>query len=1016
MQATRRPASRLASAASFPGVVAILLALAASLLLAAPARAANPEPPVFYHLRQGVTFYVVNPSGKDFTVDLDLKDLNIYCQGAQTALVKVYGPEGEVAVDDEIPDDGIVNGGYDQAWAGWDHEQWARAGLRDLGAEALFRSDAFSDPRKVEKIRGTVRSYKVKGTKPGVYQVQVVGCDDHFLGFSTTPALKFGVCGHPDFLAGHGSQFKTTYLYVPVRPWYEQSHATCSLWLIEHHYPRTRKLTLFNGNTPLPLKDIVYETTANSMTADQAIGRVEFDAKALKPGMVLKLVNEIVPPNVPAPGVAADTGTASGGEIVSDPAEMGDFLIRVAGIPPIFCPDEETCRAIAGGTIAIPDGPAVSFAWQKELWDAVKNLKKEDFVVTPGAGAWSTISKEELAKIQVHLWNSGSRPEDVDAAITKVHAALAAGPFNLAKLLDGPTFDGLNIDDLAVFYLMPFKGNALHQNKALRNIITMALIRQWYRYRAGEVIYDDGELNIAYAQGFHWDNWEPVWCMKNDLDPAVLKAFQKGATAIAQRMFYANGLELVLSNGRTTIPLNLYHAYLITGDERLKALSARYLDRMATALDGPHSGRSATGYFREHFSADGGYCTYPLYQLGRLYNISGDPKVYDLVDKLCKWVCYVTLPNDPKNRSYVGPTSWNARIAMSAITHTWGNGYKYIAGKSEWAARIYRYMHGNSPQFYDLADPAYEPGKAVPDCAKALVLTRLTRGVLPAAPFPGEFDKPFFEDIGAGHEFFAIRRGTYYAILYSGKRTPFWMDLSLGGSNNFNGGGIAGLSVNGVGAMVVGRVLREYGWPLQHWRDLTIPAACGELSDGRVFNTGMARNTVAWDAKAYTVKTTGECVTAPVNFVRDYAFGEKSIAATIRIVDAALDKDAFQYRSVFHPRSDFIREAWELIPVMVVKETTLTALDASGKAIGPVIEAGVDNVAAVEVNNGKGGIKITFDKPRTVKLSPAPEPHNPHPHGEGLDHVSKALQIKIADKFEIHGQSEMKYEITPFAK
>src|SRR5204863_6926084 len=142
-----------------------------------------------------------------------------------------------------------------------------------------------------------------------------------------------------------------------------------------------------------------------------------------------------------------------------------------------------------------------------------------------------------------------------------------------------------------------------YHNKALRNVMTVGLVKEWLRFRGGEVIYEAGELNVAYAQGFHWDNWEPVWLMKEEFDPAVLKSFQKGADQIAQRMFYANGLELVLSNGRTTIPLNLYHAYLITGNKRLKDLSKRYLHRMLTALDGPHSGWSSSGYFREHFGA-----------------------------------------------------------------------------------------------------------------------------------------------------------------------------------------------------------------------------------------------------------------------------------------------------------------------------------------------------------------------------------------------------------------------------
>ena len=56
---------------------------------------------------------------------------------------------------------------------------------------------------------------------------------------------------------------------------------------------------------------------------------------------------------------------------------------------------------------------------------------------------------------------------------------------------------------------------------------------------------------------------------------------------------------------------------------------------------------------------DGGYCTYPLYQIGRLFALSGDPEVLKVMDELCRWVCYCALPTGEGR--WVGPTSWNGR-------------------------------------------------------------------------------------------------------------------------------------------------------------------------------------------------------------------------------------------------------------------------------------------------------------------------------------------------------------------
>ena len=966
-------------------VFAFLVIFVASPVAAQPAKSA----PAYYHLRQGVTFYIANPKGIAFDATIDVKDINVYLHGPQTAMVKLYDPAGNILFNDEIPDDGIETGGYDLAWGGWDHELWARGGTRDAGAEPMFRWDTFSEPRKLEKIQGAVRTIKVPAGKAGVYQLQVVGCDDHYAKLSLPPELKFGVVGHPDFLAGHGDQFRTTYLYVPEPPYYTKGRDLLELWLIENAYPRTRKLTLYNGAAALPMKNVPYKTTAASMTADQGIGRSEISLKGIAPGAVLKLVNE--------------------GDI------DGDFLIRVHGIPPIFCPDEETAKYIAGGITAIKDGPVVSFHWQAELWDAVKGLKKEDLIVKPGAGEWNKMAKEDVAKLQLLQWELNNDPDAVDKTLKAIETALAKlEPFTIGKAFETPEISNAAFHDLITFYLFPVKGNGLYRNPAVKNIITLNMIRQWYRYRAGEVIWDTGELNIAYAQGFHWNEWEPVWSMKESLDPAVLKAFQKGVFNIGQRMFYANGLELVLSNGRTTIPMNLYHAYLITGDEKMKELSKRYLKRMVNAEDSPQAGGSKAGYFREHFAADGGYCTYPLFQLGRMWNLSGDADVYNSLDKLCTWINYVTLPAGPD--TYVGPTSWNARIAMAAIEHTWGDGYKYLATKSQSAANLYRILQRGKEK-YDVAEPAYEPGKPVPG-NKALVLTHLTRGVLPAKPLPAESAQPFFEDLGDAHEFFCVRRGNYYAIAYAGRRVPFWMDLSLGGHSSFNGGGIAGLSVTGnTGAVIVGRQHKEYGWPLEEWNSLAAPVAVGTLDDGRIFNTGISRNTPAWDKAAWTLKTTGECITAPVNYERHYQFNEAGIAASVQVIDADMNKDVFQYREFFRKPHTHIAFAWELVPYYAAGGATVTVFDASGKSLGNLADQPVENVVAFEINNTRGGVRVKLDKPRTVKLSAKPDTVQVFKDGgHATDGRSRAVQIKICDKLEIAGRAELKYEIVPMPK
>ncbi|MBI3985841.1 MAG: hypothetical protein HY343_02895, partial [Lentisphaerae bacterium] len=352
------------------------------------------------------------------------------------------------------------------------------------------------------------------------------------------------------------------------------------------------------------------------------------------------------------------------------------------------------------------------------------------------------------------------------------------------------------------------------------------------------------------------------------------------------------------------------------------------------------------------------------------------------------------------------PTSWNARIAMAAIEHMWGDGAKFIASKSEWGARIFRWMHTQTND-YDLADPVYEPGQKVPD-KKTLLQTHLGRNILPAKPWPADETTPAFTDVGDGHELFAIRRGQYYGLVYAGKRTPFWMDLGLGGQNNFSGGGLTALYLRpNRNLVILGRARKEYGWPPAKWESLSVPVVAGELQNGRRFNTGICRNRVEWDAAKWTIRTTGEAVGAPVNFERRYVFNEANIAASVKIREAFLDGDVSIYRHVFHneqPEDVVIKQAWELIPIRYAAGTKVSLFGAGNAVLGELTTAPKDGVQMVEINTGSGGVRVQLEKPQTVKLSGEDE----------HDKSCRSVQIRMADMLPQGQAAELNYQLVPF--
>ncbi|MBS3763654.1 MAG: hypothetical protein KGZ25_10175, partial [Planctomycetes bacterium] len=78
----------------------------------------------YTRLYDGITAFVANPDGVDFTVSLSVKDVNRHGGAPDELLAKIYGPEGRPVVRKVIPDDGVSQGSFAPPATGWDHESW----------------------------------------------------------------------------------------------------------------------------------------------------------------------------------------------------------------------------------------------------------------------------------------------------------------------------------------------------------------------------------------------------------------------------------------------------------------------------------------------------------------------------------------------------------------------------------------------------------------------------------------------------------------------------------------------------------------------------------------------------------------------------------------------------------------------------------------------------------------------------------------------------------------------------
>ena len=308
-----------------------------------------------HRLYDGITAFVNNPDGREFTVTLDVRDINHRMHGPSELFVKVYPPDGKPVVRELIPDDGVLTHTSNPSAAGWDHEAWYYATCYSRGLQPLVRWSAFSAPDRLATLETRRFTYKVAGGQKGVYRVLVVGAPDHYVTLGIDSDLKYGVSGSPEWIHGHGEMFRRSYVFVP-----KTTHAI-NLLFLQFDEPATRTFLL---------KDLKGNVLAEG---DGAEGLVQTSVEALG-----KFDDQILMLDV------------SGGS--------GDFLLNVTfqldnefkpvrapyqAVTAVLSPDEETARATRGGAI-YHDGRVFWQMTQVRLHDWLKQIADEDFVYRRG--------------------------------------------------------------------------------------------------------------------------------------------------------------------------------------------------------------------------------------------------------------------------------------------------------------------------------------------------------------------------------------------------------------------------------------------------------------------------------------------------------------------------------------------------------------------------------------------------------------------------------------------------------
>ena len=532
-----------------------------------------------HRLYDGITAFVVNAEGKEFSVTLDVRDLNFHETGPREVLVKIYDPDGRTVVREVIPDDGITSGAYQQATGAFDHEAWYYVYCRAHGAPPMVRWSSFSEPKRLAALAKRTFTYKIPAGKAGVYRVLLAGATDHYATLKIDPSLPYGLAGHPTFIHGHGDQFSKRFIYVPK--------GATGLFFVAGEWDKPRSRT--------------FKITAPD-------GKVVFSGDTSKGYLQRKIDYE-------APGEHDDKILTL--EIANGP---GDYLLEIRhGFPKdpevtqrgfrsvsaVLAPDKATAKAIRNGAF-YHDDRVFWHGYQARLHDWLKKRNPEDFVVKDAKGA--EIKVEQLPQRPNFLNLNGNhwRPPLSDKIMHSwaVHKNPAALNLAIRDLIAGLRSIGPN-DHVAV----------------------------------GGPFANMGYEFSNYA----WHYWRPAWRIirQSNAPKEVKDMLREGFLVAGDRLAFCRGWARVNGNSFALIPPALRYCMEATNDPLQKELFETYFDRFASGGWGERSGIGPSGPVQEGFAYAYHYGSYPMRTWKSvLADFKKDKRFKPAYDRMRNWFSY----------------------------------------------------------------------------------------------------------------------------------------------------------------------------------------------------------------------------------------------------------------------------------------------------------------------------------------------------------------------------------------
>ena len=616
-------------------------------------------------------------------------------------------------------------------------------------------------------------------------------------------------------------------------------------------------------------------------------------------------------------------------------------VLRFGGAAPLLmAATPEAARAVGDGVTVMPDGVICFHPWQVDAWkllDRYRKLPPEDYEVPlPDLAAFAKEWEKEPAR-NAQLFGAGGSYANLKPILAEQNLDPASpwfGSIHVWRDFDGgtrknaPVFfyrreeafggdfrsgttrwmrrnrGGLGVHQareashLAAIYQLKAPFNPLYHHPALLRRTVIGILADLMMIRPSELAEPMQNGYYGGNRAFHFSRITQAYSLIGpSLPPEEQRVIGEGMRAVADR--HLVGRVGLVTNQWLSIPMGIYHVYLGSGDERYREWTVRHLrwimnggktgdgDRVDKEAGG---GLQPTGYHTEAGGPDATYNGITLTEFSQLVRELGDdPQMVEAMRRSYHFFNHTIVPHpfDPWERgfgsydfSHRTPGSWwesqvggGILFASDLLPEAGlraGLGWFIHPQAPDALERFRKGFHYNPENFFDL--PA--------GGASRIGGTRLRAWkFFPKNPLKGEFParskEPFFRNFN--NEFFAVRRGDYYGLIYTGSTRPAWMHKrtppDLHTQDVQNGGGLSLLWSEDLGPSLLGT---NYG----AWGAHSLIARQGEKE---FRNDYWATRVEGWDADAWTLTVASRMDGVPLDFRRHYRFLPDGIEVELTI-------------------------------------------------------------------------------------------------------------------------------------